>query len=113
MVEVEENKKLFFARNIFAFYGAVLMILFLKYNLDGYVQDYNFLQKLIMVLVPLMTGSLFWNWKLYNYLNKAAYTDDRSFLKTYLNMTIFLMVVVFLFDIAMTYGIYLKLFSDP
>ncbi len=103
-----ENKKLFVLRNIFAFYGAALMVIFLMYNLDGHVQRYNLLQKLLMIFLPLMTGSIFWNFKLYTYLNKSAFKNEKSFKKTYLNITKFLTGVILLFDLGMTYGIYLK-----
>ncbi len=103
------ENKLDITRNIISIYGVILMIIFLKYNLDTHADEYNFLQKLIIILLPLLVSSLFWNWESYSYLNEAAYTTDDIFLKTYLNTTRFLTLVLFLFDAGMTYGIWLKL----
>ena len=96
-------------RNILSVYAIAMLFLMLRFELDQYAYHYNYLQKFIIIASPLTVSTFFWNWKLYSYLNKTAYTNDENFKKTYLNMTIFLTVIIFLFDIGMTYGIFLKL----
>ena len=103
------ESRLDFVRNILAFYGVILVFLMLKFNLDKHAQTYNYWQRLFIIALPLLTSSFFWNWKVYSFLNAAAYKDERSFVKVYLFLTWLLTLTIFIFDIAMTYGVFLKL----
>ena len=99
-------KKLDKVRNLFAYYGVIMMIYFVINDIDGHGQEYGVIPKIIMILLPFFTSSHFFGWKLYDILNKDAYTNDGEYMKTYIRFVILLTIVIIFFDIGMTYGIY-------
>ena len=103
------KSRLDFVRNVLAIYGAGAMFIMLRVGLTPYAYDYGYLQRLFLIALPLGTSSFFWNWKVYSFLNAAAYKDERSFVKVYLFLTWLLTLTILFFDIGLTYGLFLKL----
>ena len=92
-------------RNIFAYYGVLMMIYFVINDIDGHGKEHGIVPKIIMIFLPFFTSSYFFGWKLYDILSRGAYTNDKDYMKTYIRFVILLTVVIVFFDIGMTYGI--------
>ena len=100
------NKLICKQRNYFAIYGFFLMIYFVAYNVDGHIYKEGLFAKLFVILLPLFTSSIIWNWKLYVFLNRGS--DSEKDKDEYLKITFFLSWIVLLFDVGMTYGTFLS-----
>ena len=107
---VVESKSMRMVRNLLAYWATFLMIVFVYYDIDGHGSEHNIVQKIIMMIFPLLTSSYFWNYKVYDFLGAATYySNESSYQKAYLNFTRLFIGVLIFFDIGMIYGIGFKL----